>query len=407
MNKLLHILVVVVILIPACNKDNDSRQIEHLVNVEEKANLPKAVLTMGILSLIDSADSKYVPLLKNDISIKKITYKTRYKNQDINASGLLFTSDNFNPNLPTIIYTHATMKREEAPSVFSSILNIGVETFMCGVWASMFDCAVLMPDYIGYGESKDIVHPYIHVETLGQVSLDIIHAYKEYTYNDNVTISFNNNIFITGYSEGGHTALALQKKIQESSTSDFKVEKTIACSGPYDNVAFAKEFLSKSVELDKNVVDSYLWAIDMYKTSYGYSKNYADIFSAIDNALLEEYNYNFAYKYPLENISNLNTNPSLLFKQEFIDGVINETDAEFIKILKKNSFVDFTPTDSLIFIYGTNDEMVYPSNTINTFNSMKSKGCKVMSYEVLGGNHYSTLYTFIDIFIERYQIYSK
>jgi hypothetical protein len=407
MDKFLYILTVIIIITSACSRDDDARQVEYLVDVVEKASLPKAVLAMGVLSLTDSAGSKYLPLLKNDISIKRITYKTRYNGQDVNASGLLFTSGSLNPHLPTIIYAHATMKREEAPSAFSSVMNMGAETFMCGIWASMFDCAVLMPDYIGYGESKGVVHPYIHVETLGQASLDLILACREYAYGDGGDGFFNSSIFIAGYSEGAHAALALQKRIQESPAAGLRVEKTLAGSGPYDNVAFAKELLSKSVELDKNMIDSYLWAMYMYKTSYGYSKDYADIFSEADNALLGEHGYSLAYKYPLENIPSLNSNPHLLFKQEFIDDVINEADEEFIAILRKNSFVDFTPTDSLIFIYGADDEMVYPSNTINTFNRMKSRGCKVLSYEVADGSHLSTMYTFIDVFIERYRRYNE
>ncbi len=398
MKNIFILLLFIAVVLTSCSKSEEPEE-KYLITASKSSTVQKEMMQTVMALIPDYA--KYATLLKTDVSLFRVSYTTEYpKGKKINASGVLIIPDDFNTNYPTVVYTHGSIYKNEAPSLaINNLLSFPKEVALCIVMSSSFNCAVLMPDYVGYGDSESIPHPYMHAESLGQASLDLIRASREYVATPEVALPFNNHIFITGYSEGGYAAVALQKKIQETTNSGLQVVKTLAGAGAYDHVVFAKEFLQQDIELNRHFVSSYLWVIGMYKTDFAYSKNYDQIFSEQDNTLLQSTNYNLAYFAP-ENLA-INTNPWSLFKPEFRNGVINGTDTEMLQILKENSLIDFTPRDSLIFVHGTADTWVYPVNTLNAYNTMSAKGCKVKLYEYPDGNHETTLPVFLDILLGR------
>jgi hypothetical protein len=403
MKKIHTILVIGILLLASCSTDDPTvpempevPANSYLVETQQIRITTKAFIELALNSVGYQA---YTAMLNSNVKTIKVTYNTEYQGNKLPASGLFLVSEDYNPNYPTIIYTHGTITEKSAPSLaVTNLLTYTDEVILCMVMASTFNCAVLLPDYIGYGVSESTTHPYIHAASLAQASFDFIQAFKEYTADTESQLSFNNHIFVTGYSEGGYAAVALQKKIQNV-PADLRIEKVIAGSGPYDNVALVKECLEKTTDLSAKFVSSYLWTLGMYKNDYSYSKNYNTIFSDADHALLQASGYDFAYFHSMTLA--INTNPSLLFKPEFIDGVLLNTDTELLKILAENSFTNFTPTDSLILVYGTADDWVYPVNSVNTYNAMNAKGCKVMSYALPDGNHETTLPFYLDILLSR------
>jgi|GEM_PF-1700133 len=379
-----------------------SKDLDYLVDASYVGIIEPQTLALALTGL---GYESFAPLLKSEVEFYKVTYTTQYKKEDITASGVLMVSKELDANFPTVVYEHGTITQDEAPSIkLGATANPSREVYMGLSIASMNNCAVLIPDYIGYGESEEIPHPYLHNETLGQASLDFIRACAEVT-NDNLKEEWmNKNLFITGYSEGGHAAVALQKTIQETSNTGYTIAKVLAGAGAYDQYNFAKEFLSKTEDLDAHTVSSYLWVLDMYKKDYDYSKDYEDMFSSTDYSLLEGINFNMGYFNP-EALTTLNTNPQSLFKEDFRTGVIEDSDTEFISILNENSLTNFAPKDSLIFVYGTNDTWVYPSCTVNTYTAMAAKGCKVRAYPLPGGNHTTTLPYYLRLLLNRLQTY--
>ncbi|NDV60365.1 S9 family peptidase [Bacteroides sp. 519] len=343
---------------------------------------------------------EFAPLLKSKVNLYKVTYQTEYNGKKINASGALMVSEELNPDFPTVIYHHGTLSKDEAPSQsLNGILNFSLEVFLGISLASINNCAVLLPDYIGYGASADVVHPYLHDASLGQASFDFARACAEITNDKLESDWLNTDLFITGYSEGGYAALSLQKKIQETAQSGFTINKVLAGSGPYDQYALSKEFFAKEETQDLHTISSYLWVLDMYKRNYNYSKGFSDIFSTKDDALLKATNYDLGYFNP-EKLE-LNTDPQLLFKESFLTNVQNESDKELISILKENSYTNFVPADSLIFVYGTNDNWVYPVCTETTYAAMKQKECKVKAYPMPGGDHATTLPYYLQLLLGR------
>jgi dienelactone hydrolase len=366
MKKYLAI-VAVLVAFTACRKEKDAIEpVETLVD----AKLAGTMTVEQVKSLMTDYAS-FRPFVQTGISIYRIEYNTALNDNDIKVSGLFVIPADVSAQTPVVVYNHGTMHRSEAPS-FCNASNYYTDIGLCYIFASVFKCVILIPDYIGYGTSSSTVHPYVHAETLGQTSLDIIRAYIDYANITPEATPANRNIVIMGYSEGGYTSVALHKKIQETA-HDINVVKTYAGAGPYDVENFVKEVLLQDRDLSPNGLSSYLWVLSTYMDYSGYETTYDRIFSETDNEILRNNSYSFGYlvHYPI------NMNPQNLFQADFIDMILNDGDAEIGRILKENSLTDLVPSDSLILFHSEADSWVYASNTVNAYNRMKSKGAPV------------------------------
>jgi acetyl esterase/lipase len=361
------LLLTVIVAFTACKKEKDELE---FIETLTKTTLAGTMNIEQVRSLMTDYAS-FKPYIQTSISLYKIEYNTTFNGNKINVSGLFVIPADLPEQAPVIVYNHGTMHKDEAPS-FCTASNYYMDIGLCYICASLFKCAILIPDYIGHGISSFTMHPYIHAESLGQTSLDIIRAYADYTKITPDATPANSKIIILGYSEGGYTSVALHKKIQETAP-DLDIVKTYAGAGPYDVENFVKEVLQQNHDLPAHSISSYLWVLSTYMTYSGYSRTFEQIFSAEDDEILKKNNYSLGYlaQYPI------NLNPQNLFQEEFIDMILNDKDTEFSKILKENTLTGFVPSDSLILFHSEADSWVYVSNTVNAYDKMKSKGAPV------------------------------
>ncbi|MDR2383865.1 MAG: hypothetical protein LBD76_08310 [Prevotellaceae bacterium] len=367
MMKKYLLLLTVLVAFTACRKEKDELE---FVETLTKTSIVGTMSIEQVQSLMSDYAS-FKPYIQTGISLYKIEYNTVFNGDRMNVSGMFVIPADLPEQTPVIVYNHGTMHKDEAPS-FCTPSSYSMDIGLCYICAALFKCAILIPDYIGHGISSSVMHPYIHAESLGQTSLDIIRAYYDYTkITPNATLA-NNKVIILGYSEGGYTSVALHKKIQETAP-DIDIVKTYAGAGPYDVENFVKEVLQQNHDLPAYSISSYLWVLSTYITYSGYSKSYGQIFSAEDDEILRNNNYSLGYlaQYPI------NLNPQNLFQKEFIDIILEDKDTEFSKILKENTLTGFVPADSLILFHSEADSWVYVSNTVNAYNKMKSKGAPV------------------------------
>lgn len=105
--------------------------------------------------------------------------------------------------------------------------------------------AVIMPDYVGYGLSREQVHPYLHWRSAAQTAVDLLNCMPELlTY---YGYSFPSDVVIDGYSQGGAVALGVARMLEENygtstqendgANIDWTVRKLYAGAGPYDPAA--------------------------------------------------------------------------------------------------------------------------------------------------------------------------
>jgi len=190
---------------------------QHLVSATETGVLPAVLITF---SGITEADY--------NVRYYKVTYNTTsLSGTPTVASGMLAVP--MNPDcdsIPMALFAHGTsLLKTDVPSNDSIEADLGKALASRGY-------VVAMPDYLGMGDNPG-PHPYQHWETEATACIDMLRAAKEFIQ-DSLAFDYSNEVFITGYSQGGHAAMATAKYIQDNQLeSEFNVAGLAPMSGAY------------------------------------------------------------------------------------------------------------------------------------------------------------------------------
>ena len=112
-------------------------------------------------------------------------------------------------------------------------------------------CLVIMPDYEGYGVSKDRAHPYLYQELTARQVVDGVRAGLELFNQNSSFIEFADNwkSVCIGYSQGGSVALATHRFIEENGLAEeLHFAGSVCGDGPYDPVAHLGYYMNDNGE---------------------------------------------------------------------------------------------------------------------------------------------------------------
>lgn len=93
------------------------------------------------------------------------------------------------------------------------------------------DYILVMPDYIGYGVTRDRIHPYLHGPLTAQNCLDLYDHVRPMI--DSLGVA-SDSLYIVGVSQGAAVAMWTLKQIEEQYADRLHVISCFAGSGPYD-----------------------------------------------------------------------------------------------------------------------------------------------------------------------------
>jgi len=219
-------------ILAACG-DGTDRPRGHVDTVDQTGALTKASVdaavasTPGLVQLIGGT-------AKCDVTQHGITYDTLAPGGGARASaGLLVPSGCPGP-YPILVYHHGTTV--EKAFTTTSPQN-GEAQLMTMMFASQ-GYVVVMPDLHGYGSSTLGWHPYLNAENTAAVGVDALRAAKKVLADKAVPTS--NRLFLAGYSQGGHSAMAMHRTIERDHAGEFTVTAAVPMSGPY---ALSQTFL--------------------------------------------------------------------------------------------------------------------------------------------------------------------
>lgn len=196
---------------------------QSLVTLEFKTRLARAQVDSVLSS---SGIPSFLLGTKYDVDCYRVVYNTVNPDSSATtASGLLVLPVGPPCHIPMVSYQHGTMARKrDAPSRLKGEYVIGL------ISASTGYCA-LMPDYLGLGDGPGL-HPYIHAQSEASATIDFMRAARLAC--DSLHVVLDDQVFLMGYSQGGHATMATQKKIQESYSDEFHITASAPMSGPYD-----------------------------------------------------------------------------------------------------------------------------------------------------------------------------
>jgi len=331
---------------------------QHLIGGYHLVTIPK-----DNLNYIPGMDPEY------DVHAYYIQYHTLNGAGDSTlASGLCLIPATDTCNFfPLISYQHGTtLRRCDVPS------RLNQESLIGQIFASLGNI-VLLPDYVGLGDSPGL-HPYCHALTEATATIDLIRAAREFM-TDSLQIYDNGQVFLTGYSQGGHATMAAHKYIEDNNLmNEIHVVASAPCSGPYHISGAQAEMIFQTPDYPSPAYLVYIL--------FAYNSVYNNLFDGTNEVFVSPYDVIIpaymdgnSYTWELNNAlpDSLHQFLQPVFYQEVIDDMIDKT-TPFWQNLLDNDNHDWAPVAPVRLYYCQADEQVNYMNSVNALNAMQAAG---------------------------------
>lgn len=381
-----YFFILIVLVEFSCEKkENDTPTFSYIVNYEFIKTIPVSsiVTTLSLLSIQYPEASSLQSSAQYDVQVYKLTYKTHYKTEEINVSGLICIP-NANEAFPLISFQNGTntLNANAASMNPNSILFLYLESFAgCGY-------VLVIPDYIGFGASSQFVHPYYVNEPTTNAVVDLMKATKEFLSSDLVDARLNNNNYLMGYSQGGWSTLCTFKRLEEG-TDSIPVMAASCGAGAYNLINAADYIASQVTYTSPLYLPYYIYSHQQYGSiseslNLFFNEPYASRIPGLFDGLHDDFQIN----------SQLNDTISSLLKPEFISALTNpnigaDNYANFRSDLINNSVSAWAINGNLHFYHGNADDQVPVTESRNIYQDFLqlNSSDKVEYFEMDGFNH--------------------
>lgn len=376
-----------VILLSACSTDGDVKPKNVTLIKATKINSYTAVELRFLISLsgLDIPSS----LLLYDVDVYKVTYNTEYKGSVITASGIVSLPKTENTISMVSLHHGTIVTNDEAPSEQSSS---GESMILFAALASPGFIAVV-PDYIGFGSSAHILHPYYVEDYTASAIIDNLKAAKELATNKG--LDFNEELFLTGYSEGGYATMATHKSIEEDGLDGFNLIASFPAAGGYD-VKGMQEYV---FSLDSYDEPYYLAYVSLaYQTTYNWIQPLTNLFNEPYASFIPDL-FDGTNSREIINAS-LSDDISVLVNNDLLISADTDPQYEyFVSALELNSLTNWVPTVKMFMYHGDADTTVPYQNSIDAYEQLLANGASPNTVKFItlsGGTHFSGVQPYIE-----------
>ncbi|MEM0998721.1 MAG: lipase family protein [Bacteroidota bacterium] len=316
---------------------------------------------------------RLVPV-RYDVEVYSVRYLTEWFNgEQIRASGYYLHPKGNAAPMSRVIYNHGSRARKRWEFKFQ-----GEEAIACFFAADGY--SVLMPDFVGLREGERR-HLYHHSESEALANVNLLRAARDLDADLGVTV--NEQLFISGYSQGGHASLATHAYIQNQLPDEFQVTACAPLSGAYDLSGVQAE-----VMYDQYNSPSYLpYLLYTMQTVYEVlPDSHAYFISPYDTMLPRLFDGVLG----LGEIDDfLPDTPAAVIKPQLLTRLQSEPDNVLWTALKENSPMHWTPEAPVLMCYCTGDEEVRYQNALVAKKQMRQLGARRVKTFKSGGKKFS------------------
>jgi pimeloyl-ACP methyl ester carboxylesterase len=297
------------------------------------------------------------------VNVHRVIYNTLDgKNQPTIASGLIIVPVGDTCPVPLISYQHGTQSKKD--QVFSYLKG----EWIVGVAGAATGYLACLPDYIGLGFSPGI-HPYQHAETEARAVIDMLRAAREIAAREGLNLS--DELFLLGYSQGGHATMAAHREIEENLAGEFTVTASAPLSGAYDMSGVQFDMVAS---FDPYSVPGYLpFLILGYQDVYGNLYNdISEIFAAPYDSILPPL---FDGNYTINDVNAVMPSvPRLIIDSTYAAAFFSDPQHPALLALKDNDVYDWVPVAPVRMGYCDLDEEVSFLNAFVARDTMQARG---------------------------------
>ncbi len=305
-------------------------------------------------------------------------YKMEYTTTDLNgaldtASGLVTVPVSRDFEFPLLLNLHGTV---DGPSDVPSNLAGGYEIAEI---ISSYQFIGLSPDYLGLGSSRGL-HPYVHADSEASATMDMMYAFFELA--EELDVHYNEQIFITGYSQGGHAAMAVHRTIELNHIDEFTVTAASHMSGPY---SISEKMVDFTLGDDEYFFVAYLASVALtmrnaypdlamdYQISDIFKANYLGPIERYANGEIGLFTLNTELIVLLGNDVGLIT-PKDMLQDDILDALKNDPTHPLSVALADNDVYDWAPLAPTRLMYCKADDQVTFENALLAEQVMNANG---------------------------------
>lgn len=331
------------------NKTEEPLQRGDLIEAKFILNITPTMIN----SIINSAGVNTTLIPEFDVDMIKLTYSTIDGNgNQTNASGALFVPKT-SGTYPMLSYHHGTLVKRTNVATSLGMTSTEATVGALGASVGFISC---LPDYLGLGVSM-LDHPYLQSELSASASIDMLLAARNYC--DENGITYSQDLYICGYSEGGYVTMATQKKLESSYTDQFNLKASAPMAGPYDVEATADGLLSQQTYSSPALIGFII---------YSYSKYY-DVVN-----LTDVFNAPYAAQIPglfdgTKDLATINaaltSDMSVLLNQTFVNEYSSNNSNALRLAFRENSLLDWNPKSPIRLYHSMEDEIVPYAVSVN------------------------------------------
>ncbi|MEQ9424926.1 MAG: lipase family protein [Cyclobacteriaceae bacterium] len=378
--KLILLLVSLTTLL-SCDDDKQPEPLgELLISYEEIARVHRDEITAN-----NFGSDSLVNQMAEWSTVYKISYRTESPSGgDIVASGAVVRPDG-NKALPLLSYQHDTfILTSWTPSEFSN-RNPG-NRLWSGIMLASLGYLVSAPDYLGYGATRDLIHPYHHASSLATASYDMILATQELS--EIASIPIDQKLFLSGFSEGGYATIALQKYMEETHP-----EVTITASSAGAGAYYLSDAGNSVLSRDEYPIAGFLGLLfngydDVYNLEGDMSRFFQEPYgSLIDGGLFDG---NLAGDQAEQLLTtDLNRLLQPKFKSDYLDPSVS---LPLRDKLEENDLIYWAPKSRTFLYHGANDAIVDVSSAQTAYENFVNNGSKEVELIVFPNLGHSDAY---------------
>jgi len=253
--------------------------------------------------------------------------------------------------------------------------------------------AVIIADYVGYGITREMVHPYLQAQTCASNVIDMALAVKPFMESRNLKPK-DNKVILLGYSQGGACTLHVQRLMETDPqyAGKFDIKINYAGSGPY-HIAKTYDYCIKQD------VTGIPCAIPMIVQgmSIGMDKP-LEMSYFFREPLLSHYDeWLNSKKYTVSQISKLigSNKLSEILTKNGVDRSKPETARFYIELLENSIPSDYYP-EAPLFMFHSEDDQTVPFVNSQVMQRQFRNYCKDIEYDFGHyGNHQKGALKFI------------
>ena len=328
-----------------------------------------------------------IPIFYDFQEIHKLTYISSAPTGDslTIASGLITIPVNQDCDFPLLSYQHGTLPYD---SILSG-MNAKFGQHFFGVPFAANGYVTILPDYLGLGTTNLPHHPFTHANSEAAAVIDLIRAARKFCLNRKIQL--NGQVFLLGYSQGGHATMAAHRSIQKNYSEEIQISASAPGGGAYNLSGISRDSMLFSEKFSNPYFISY--AIIAYQYVY------EGLYDKIEEIFVHPYDSMVLKIFNRENpdsrwIDSLPKPGIKILHPSYLQQIIDDDQHPLNLILKDNDVYDWLPKAPIRLFYCENDEVVPPANTLFTYQYMLELGAQEISiYE--GGtlfNHASCTY---------------